>query len=150
MSPWSTWCLGSSFSLVLTKMSADVQGKPSVIKYLLQWSVMGQDLFAIGSSEYLTFSWVQKAAGQVHAVEVQQGLWRTKLPSPAQELQTLGGWGSQDTGLKMRKSSSEITRWPACKNGLASLWPDLLNCALILILLHFSSSAVILPPQTTP
>lgn len=147
MSPWSTWCLGSSFSLVLTKISAGVQGKPSLIKYLLQWIVLDQDLFARGSSEYLTFSWVQKAAGQAHAME---GLWRTKLPSPAQELQILGDGGSQDTGLKMGKSSSDITRWLGYKHDLSYLWPDLLNCALLLTLLHFSSSAVILPPQTTP
>lgn len=51
---------------------------------------MGQELFAIGSCEYLTFSWIQKVAGQVRDMEVQPGLWRTKLPSPAQELKILG------------------------------------------------------------
>jgi len=48
-----------------------------------------------------------EVTGQVHAVEIQHGLWRTKLPSPPQELQILGEWGRQDTGLRVTESSSE-------------------------------------------
>lgn len=147
MSLWSFWCFRVSLK-VWFKLECLQSSRKNflLISYCLQCSVMGQELFATGICKYLMFSWAQKVAGQVHTMEVQQGLWRTKLPSLAQELQILGDWGRQDMGLRVREGISELPWDVWCLSTALAVYEQIRWAAfLTLILLHFYSSTVVLP-----